>query len=95
MRFKQIDGEPKTFALVMDTGDEIGEVLKRFASEQKLAGSNFKAIGALAHVKLGWFSWESKKYEVAAEFNERVELLSLIGDIAIKKASRRYMHTYR
>ncbi len=44
MRFKQIDSEPKTFVLIMDTGDEIGDVLKRFASEQKLAGSSFKAI---------------------------------------------------
>ena len=84
MRFKQIDSEPKTFVLIMDTGDEIGDVLRRFASEQKLAGSSFKAIGALSQVKLGWFNWESKKYEVAAEFNEQVELLSLIGDIALK-----------
>jgi uncharacterized protein len=84
MRFKQIGSEPKTFALIMDTGDEIGDVLKRFASAQNLAGSSFKAIGALSHVKVGWFNWESKKYEVAAEFNEQVELLSLIGDIALK-----------
>jgi len=68
----------------MDTGDEIGDVLKRFASAQNLAGSSFKAIGALSHVKVGWFNWESKKYEVAAEFNAQVKLLSLIGDIALK-----------
>ncbi len=35
-------------------------------------------------MKLGWFNWESKKYEVAAEFNEQVELLSLVGDIGLK-----------
>lgn len=84
MRFKQIGSEPKTFALIMDTGDEIGDVLKRFASAQNLAGSSFKAMGALSQVKVGWFNWESKKYEVAAEFNGQLELLSLIGDIALK-----------
>lgn len=68
----------------MDTGDEIVEALKRFASAEKLAGSSFKAIGALSYVRLGWFNWETKKYELAAEFDEQVELLSLIGDIAMK-----------
>jgi uncharacterized protein len=84
MRYKQIAEEPKTFAVIMDTGDEIVDVLKSFAASQKLAGSSFKAIGALSHVKLGWFNWQTKKYEVAAEFDEQVELLSLIGDVALK-----------
>jgi len=84
MRHKQISDRPKTFAVIMQTGDEIVEVLKRFAATQQLAGSSFKAIGALSSVKLGWFNWETKKYEIVAEFNEQVELLSLIGDVALK-----------
>jgi hypothetical protein len=84
MRHKLIAEQPKTFAIIMDTGDEIVDCLKQFAASQKLSGSSFKAIGALSFVKLGWFNWESKQYEVAAEFNEQVELLSLIGDIALK-----------
>jgi hypothetical protein len=83
MRQKQVSSTPKTFVLIFDAGDEILTELKRFASEQKLAGSSFKAIGALSHAKVGWFNWETKKYETAAELDEQVELLSLIGDIAI------------
>jgi hypothetical protein len=83
MRHKQVSTTPKTFVLIFDTGDEILTELKRFASEQKLAGSSFKAIGGLSHTKVGWFNWETKKYEVAAELEEQVELLSLIGDIAV------------
>lgn len=83
MHHKLIAASPKTFALIMDTGDEIVDVLKRFAAAEKLAGSSFKAIGALSYVKLGWFNWETKKYEVAVELNEQVELLSLIGDVAV------------
>src|SRR5205814_8095289 len=84
MRHKQIAENPKTVAMIMDTGDEIVSVLQQFATSQKLSGSSFKAIGALSHVKLGWFNWETKKYEVAVEFDEQLELLSLIGDIALK-----------
>jgi uncharacterized protein len=84
MRHKQIDASPKTFALIMDTGDEIVDCLQRFAASQHLAGSSFKAIGALSYVKLGWFNWKAKRYEVAAELNEQVELLSLLGDVALK-----------
>lgn len=84
MRHKQISDTPKTFVLILNTGDEILTGLKQFASKQKLAGSSFKAIGALSRVKMSWFNWETKEYEIAAELNEQVELLSLIGDIAMK-----------
>jgi len=83
MRHKQLSDAPRTFALIFQSGDEILAELKRFASAQKLAGSSFKAIGALSRAKVGWFNWETKKYETAAELNEQVELLSLIGDIAV------------
>jgi predicted DNA-binding protein with PD1-like motif len=84
MRWKQIEDEPKTFVLIFETGDEIAIVLQQFASEQRLGGSSFKAIGALSHAKLGWFNWETKKYDEARVLDEQVELLSLIGDIALR-----------
>lgn len=58
--------------------------LKTFAVTNHLSSSSFKAIGALNNVELGWFNWESKKYQIAAKLEEQVELLSLIGDIALK-----------
>lgn len=84
MRWKQIEEKPKVFALIFQTGDEIAGELKKFAEERHLAGSSFKAIGALSSAKLGWFNWETKQYEPANDLNEQVELLSLIGDIALK-----------
>ncbi len=84
MRWKQIEDEPKTFVLVFETGDEIAGVLQQFASGQRLGGSSFKAIGALSHAKLGWFNWETKQYDEACVLDEQVELLSLIGDIALR-----------
>lgn len=84
MRFELVDQHPKTYVLIFDAGDELASELKRFAAEQKLSGSSFKAIGALASVKLGWFNWQTKVYDTSVALEEQVELLSLIGDIAMK-----------
>jgi predicted DNA-binding protein with PD1-like motif len=82
MQYKVLEERPKTCVLVFKTGDELASGLKQFASEQNLQGSSFKAIGAFSSVKLGWFNWNTKKYEIAVNLDEQVELLSLIGDIA-------------
>lgn len=84
MNFKKIDESPKTFILVFKIGDELADGLLQFAKEQRLSSASFKAVGALSSVRLGWFSWESKRYEPSVTLDEQVELLSLIGDIALK-----------
>jgi uncharacterized protein len=53
MRWKQIEDEPKTFALIFEIGDEIASLLQEFATGQGLAGSSFKAIGVLSYARLG------------------------------------------
>lgn len=84
MKSRQIDDSPKTFILIFEIGDELAEGLLQFAKQQKLSAASFKAVGALSAVRLGWFSWESKKYEPSVTLDEQVELLSLIGDVALK-----------
>jgi predicted DNA-binding protein with PD1-like motif len=84
---KLIQEQPRTYALIFQTADEVLGDLKRFARENGLAGSSFKAIGALSDVKVGWFNWNAKKYETAAEIHDQVEVLSLIGDIALHDGS--------
>ena len=84
MNFKKIDESPKTFILVFEIGDELAEGLLRFAKEQNLSAASFKAVGALSSVRLGWLNWDTKRYEPAVTLDEQVELLSLIGDVALK-----------
>src|ERR1700739_4861135 len=84
MRSKQIDDHPKTYVLILETGEELASTLKQFATDNKLTASSFKAIGAFSSCKLGWFNWTKKKYETAVALAEQVELLSLIGDVALK-----------
>ncbi len=84
MKSSLIDHEPRTYILIFETGDEVASGLRRFAEENELAASSFKAIGALSRAKVGWFNWESKQYEIAADIQEQVEVLSLIGDVALQ-----------
>lgn len=49
-----------------------------------MAGSSFKAIGALPCAKLGWFDWDRKKCQPAVVLDEQVEPLSMIGDIGLQ-----------
>ncbi len=84
MRSKHLADNPATYAIIFETGDELAAGLNRFAAEHHLAGSSFKAIGAFSQVKLAWFDWETKKYRPSVELREQVELVSLIGDIALK-----------
>lgn len=84
MKFRQIDRSPKTFILVFETGDELADILLRFAKRQKLSAASFTAVGALSSVRLAWFNWENKKYEPSVTLDEQVEVLSLIGDVAMK-----------
>jgi len=88
MKFKKIDESPTTFVLVFTTGDELADGLLQFAKEHKLSAASFKAVGALSSVRLGWFSWESKRYEPSVTLDEQVELVSLIGDVALKGLSQ-------
>lgn len=79
------DGSERTFVLIFQTGDEVVSSLQEFANAKNFGGSHFTAIGALSDVTFAWFDWNKKEYEKAAELREQVEVLSLIGDIALDK----------
>ena len=84
MKYKQIDERPKTFIIVFETGDELARGLSEFASAKNLSAASFRAVGALSSVRLAWYNWESKKYDPSVTLDEQLELLSLIGDVALK-----------
>ncbi|MDQ6878436.1 MAG: DNA-binding protein [Candidatus Dormibacteraeota bacterium] len=86
------DGE-KTFALIFETGDEVAAGLAKFASHEKLAAAHFTAIGALRDVTLGYFDWEKKAY-TRIPLREQVEVLSLIGDVALDEGGNPKVHAH-
>jgi predicted DNA-binding protein with PD1-like motif len=78
------DNGERRFAVIFSTGDEVAAGLTRFAQEQGLNASSFTAIGAFSGAVLGYFDWEKKDFERIA-VDEQVEVLTLIGDIALQE----------
>jgi predicted DNA-binding protein with PD1-like motif len=84
MKFQILEhGTQNTFVLIFDKGDEFMRDITAFASENHLGGSHFTAIGAFCDVTLGFFNRDKKEYTKIL-IREQVEVLSLVGDIALK-----------
>lgn len=85
MRARTIEGEgERSWAVVLSTGDEVTASLLAFARDQQLTAARFTAIGAFREATLGYFDWSSKTYE-RIPVSEQVEVLSLVGDIALER----------
>jgi len=83
MQAKVLNDSPeRTIVLIPDRGDEVMSTLQRFAKEHSLTASRVSAIGAFESATLGYFNWDSKEYE-RISIDEQVEVLSLVGDIAL------------
>jgi len=86
MRTKVLNEAPeRTIALILDRGDEVMSRLQHFAIEHHLTASRLTAIGAFESATLGYFDWERKSYD-RIPVDEQVEVLSLVGDIALDGA---------
>src|SRR6185312_2973353 len=79
-----LDGKEKIYALVFETGDEVVSLMTDFARQNALSASTFTAIGALSDVTLGYFNVTKKDYK-KIPIAEQVEVLSVVGNIAINK----------
>jgi len=73
----------RTFALIFETGDEVASNLSAFIKQQQIGAARLTAIGAFRDVTLGYFDWETKEYQ-KIPVEEQVEVLSMIGDVALK-----------
>jgi uncharacterized protein len=81
-------GQERTFILVCETGDDPVQELLNFAKHKKLGAGHFTGIGAFEEVTLGYFDWSRKDY-VRIPIHEQVEVLSLVGDIAVEGSTPR------
>ncbi len=83
MQQKLIDDRAeKTYALVFDKGDEAMQGLLTFAKQHNVTAAHFTAIGAFSKAVLGYFDRGRKDY-TKIPVTEQVEVLSLVGDIAL------------
>jgi predicted DNA-binding protein with PD1-like motif len=83
MRSKLLNADPPiTYAVVLDTTDEVIGELSKFVREQEVEAASLTAIGAFSRAVLGYFQWETKQYKKIS-VDEQVEVLSLLGDVAV------------
>ena len=83
MRWKLLDaGPPATYAVVLAKGDEVMRELGRIVRKQRIEAASITAIGAFERAVLGYFDWETKEYK-RNPVEEQVEVLSLLGDVAV------------
>lgn len=85
-------GQTRTWAVVLDTGDEANACLLGFAREQHLSAAHLTAIGAFQRAVLGYFDWNTKEYQ-RNPVDDQVEVVALVGDVALKDdAPKLHMH---
>ena len=80
-------GGLRTFAVVMDKGDEAAEELTRFARENGVTGAGLTAVGACREATLAYFDRQEMTYQ-DIPVTEQVEVLSFVGDIALQGADQ-------
>lgn len=95
MRFQLLhdDQGQRTFAVILEQGDEAMDCLKKFAQSENLSAAQFTAIGAFSTAEIAYFDWDSKKYR-PIPVREQVEVASMIGDVALGPDGKPAVHAH-
>src|SRR5262249_28503646 len=86
-------GKQRRFVMVLESGDEVVGSLTQFAKDQRITDASFTAIGAFSHAVLGYFDWKTKAYR-RIPVEEQVEVVSLMGDIALDERDEPSVHAH-
>jgi hypothetical protein len=83
MQYKLINNDQqKTYAVILEGGEEVMEQLIAFAKKEKVSISQFTAIGAFSETVVGFFDFSIKDYK-KIPLKEQMEVLTLNGDITL------------
>lgn len=86
------DGQ-RTFAIVLESGEEALASLNAFVTRENIGAAQFSAIGAFSGAVLNYFDWERKAYQ-PIPVNEQVEVASLTGDVALTPDGKPALHIH-
>jgi uncharacterized protein len=94
MRWKSLSESPlRRYVLVFERGDEVMQELLDFARQQELRAASLTGIGALSGATVAFFDPERKEYE-EVPVDCQVEVLSLIGNVALNESGDRQLHVH-
>jgi predicted DNA-binding protein with PD1-like motif len=84
MQWKLVKDTPeeKVYSIIFYKGDEVMSGLTDFAIAQHVTDAHFTAIGAVSGATLAWLNLDKKVYKPIV-VDQQVEVLSLIGDVAM------------
>jgi predicted DNA-binding protein with PD1-like motif len=83
----------RTFAVVLQTGEEVMASLQKFVAVQNISAAQLSAIGAFSDLVLMYFDWEEKNY-LRLPVNEQVEVASMLGDVAQAPSGEPSLHIH-
>jgi predicted DNA-binding protein with PD1-like motif len=94
MKTRLIDAaSEKTYVVIFDKGDEVASGMLDVAKHYNLDAAHLTAIGAFSDVTLGYFDRERKEFKIIP-VEEQVEVLALVGDIALKEDGTPQVHAH-
>ncbi len=95
MRAKVLNeqGGQRTFVVVLGKDEPFITTLTDFAERHNLAGSHFTAIGSFRDVILEFFDPDKMGYK-EIPVDEQVEVLSLMGNIALDEEDQPKVHAH-
>jgi uncharacterized protein len=95
MRAKLIHDEAgqRTFAAILETGDEAMSCLASLAVRERLTGASLTGLGAFRTAELYFFDWSTKEYR-SIPVDEQTEVASMVGDIAIGPEGEPALHIH-
>jgi predicted DNA-binding protein with PD1-like motif len=83
----------RTFVVVFDKGDEAKAGLTAFAQDNRVSAAQLTAVGGFSRAVLGYFDRQRKEYK-RIPVEEQVEVLSLVGDVALKPDGGPEVHAH-
>lgn len=83
----------KTFLLVLAPGEDAFSAITEFATAERIGAASLTALGAFERATVAWFDVATKEY-VKIPIAEQVEVLSLVGDIAVDDEGRPSLHAH-
>ncbi len=95
MRHKLLEdiGGRRKFVLVLEAGEDAVATVIAFAQAQGLGATSLTGIGAFAHAALGYFNPATGEFR-QNDISEQVEVLSMIGNIAVDAEGAHKMHVH-
>ena len=83
----------RTYAVAMETGDQVVSTLSALAGELDLTGSSVSGIGGFQQARLGYFDPADRGF-VENRIDEQVEVLSFQGSIAEDVDGSPHLHIH-